>query len=69
MFKITGYLIGTIICLILGVVNIDAHLYFLICFFFSLADILGIIIYRWLSSHFVGFWKIWNKRYQKHLAR
>ena len=65
MFKFIGLVAGMIICLILGVNDIKGNRYFLVCFFFMVATFISFIVFRVLASHFVGFWKVWMKRWKK----
>ena len=68
MFRLIGFLGGTIMFLVLAVKNIPGYQYYYVCAGCGFAVITFVAVFRLLAKYFNGFWKVWINRLQKWIS-
>jgi hypothetical protein len=68
MFRLIGFLGGTILFFILAVRHIPGFVYYYICAVFCLTIILLLILFRVAAKYLDGFWRVWCTRLQRWIS-
>ena len=68
MFRLIGFLGGTIMFLVLAVKNIKGYHYYYVCSLTSISILVFLITFRIIAKYLNGFWKVWSKRLQRWIS-
>ena len=68
MFRLIGFLGGTIMFLVLAVKNIKGYQYYYTCAGTGFGIMLFVVIFRIVAKYLNGFWKVWTIRLQKWMS-